>query len=329
MAVDRLEGGERRQSFAEPSQTHVEATLTRLAQDYDLGGYIADEVLPPVPVDSIKYQYPVWDDKPLDTESSSTDPGIKRADKAPWARSERTVTWTEAETEEYGLEVPISDRERTKGPNLDLDGVNTNFATSVVRNEQEARVADLLTTTGNMATGHYTTLSSSADQWDSYSEADSDPIEDIDTGRQTIHGASGKNPNLLVLGRQVFDKLKWHPSLTDVFKYSERGIVTAEMMAAALGIDKVLIGDAIYNTAAEGQTKSGSYIWGKHAVLLYQPPSPVPNTMSAGWQFQYRGIETKKWREEKISCDVVRVSHDQDEELTNTACIYLIASAVA
>lgn len=111
-----------------------------------------------------------------------------------------------------------------------------------------------------------TTLSGT-DQWSDY--ANSDPIGDVKDGKAAIHALIFKEPNTLVLGKQVYDKLVDHPNIIDRIKYSALGVATPDLLARIFDVKSVIIAGAGYESATEGQDSSMAYIWGKYAWLLY------------------------------------------------------------
>lgn len=127
-------------------------------------------------------------------------------------------------------------------------------------------------------------------QWD---VAGSTPIEDIQ--KQVIHMSevTGMEPNVLVLSPYVFMRLSQHAEILDRIKYTQRGIVTSDLLAALFfpdGGGKVLVPKASSDTSKEGNaTRSYSFIYGKSALLAYANPAPSIETPSAGYIFNWQG----------------------------------------
>lgn len=146
--------------------------------------------------------------------------------------------------------------------------------------------------------------------------ATSDPIADIEARRLVMKTNTGRDPNILILGAKTWSRgLKNHPDLLDRIKYTQRGIVTTDLVAAALGVDKVIIAEATQNTSAEGTTGSYSFIDSQsRALLAYAPPNPGVLIPAAGYTFIWTapagannqfGIRTKKFRLEWLESDRV------------------------
>lgn len=138
--------------------------------------------------------------------------------------------------------------------------------------ELENAVASSVFSGTYYATGNKVTLSGT-DQWSDYTN--SDPISDITTGRAAARADMGIYPNVLVLGAAVMEKLRWHPQILELIKYSQRGVVTEDILAALLAFDKVIVGQSVY--AADDGTITD--LWGKKAALVYVPMDEQMNVM--------------------------------------------------
>ena len=310
----------KRERFAEPGDLHVDAALSQVSIDFRIDEFIADIVSPRIRAEKESDKYFVWG-----TEAFNN-PTTIRAPKAAYARTEFAPSTASYMCEEYGLEIPIDDRERRNADaGADIEIAAVEKATGIIMTGREKRLGDLLTSTASVTQN--TTLTGT-DQWSDYTN--SDPVGDIDTARAAIHAAGSPNPNLLVLGREAFDVLKRHPSLLEAFKYNPRsGVVTEGMMGEFFGVDRVLVGNARYRTSNEGQADALGYVWGKHTILLYTPKTPSRYTPAATYSFVFTDRVVETYREPEHSVTVVRVREEVAEKVTSTACCYLIKNAVA
>jgi len=208
---------------------------------------------------------------------------------------------------------------------LDLDVDTTENITDALIRDREKRVADMLFSTSYVT--NYTTLTGS-DQWSDY--AGSDPIGDIETGMQSVREACGRTPNTIVMGRQVMSELRNHPDLLERIKYTQKGVVTADLLSSLIeGNPRVVVGDLMYDSSQEGGDESLGYIWGKKVLIAYIEQSPSLRSMSLAYQFYSKDRITKQWREDKIDADRVQVQEVSDEKLVSADCGYLIEDAVA
>jgi hypothetical protein len=121
--------------------------------------------------------------------------------------------------------------------------------------------------------------------------------------------ATGQKANTLVLGATTWSKgLKWNADLTDIIKYTQKGIATPELLATALEFKKVLIGSAIYNTAAEGATPVYADIWSDNALVMYLPDAPGLMTPSAMYTFVSRPFRVRRWMDDVEEAEYVEAS---------------------
>lgn len=200
----------------------------------------------------------------------------------------------------------------------------TENVTEKIQIGKEQALATVMANTSILT--NYTTLSGT-DQWSDYTN--SDPMDDIKTAKSAVHAAIFREPNVLVLQKQVYDKLLDHPDIVERIKYSQLGVASPELLARLFGVDKVVIAGAGYNSATEGQDDSMSYIWGKHAWLLYVAPTKRLKQITFGWTFHYKNRMTEKWTEGDRKGTYVRVAENYDQKLVSASAAYLLKNAIA
>lgn len=180
-----------------------------------------------------------------------------------------------------------------------------------------------------------------ASQFLQWNNPASDPITDIRAGKTAVLESTGFEPNVLVLGKRVWDVLVDHP---DIVGRIDRGqtpggpaMAQTQNLAALLELEEVLVMKAIHNSAAEGQTNVHAFIGGKVALLAYRPQSPGLMVPSAGYTFNWTGLSgsgpggtrIKKFRMEPIEADRVEISMAFDQRVIANALGYFFATAVA
>jgi len=117
------------------------------------------------------------------------------------------------------------------------------------------------------------------------------PVADIALQITSILQKTGYKPNALVLGTQAYNTLINNDDVVDRIKYTQRGVLGADLLAAVVGVDKVYVSYAGENTAAEGATASNSFIFADtdSALLCYAAPSASLMSASAGLTFTWSG----------------------------------------
>jgi len=301
----------------EPNNVHVDAILSNISIKYSNAAYVGLQLMPVVPVKKESDKYYIYNSK----ADRFRIPTTLRAPKT----ESKTVDWkTTTDTyqcEEHALNDLIDDRERNnadKPINPEVDTVE--FLTDIIELAQEKRIVDLLT---GASMTHNATI---AVKWEDY--VNSDPIGDIETGKQDVHSRIFREPNTLLLGKSVYDKLKHHPDILDRIKYVQKAVATEDLMASILGVDKVVVGKAGYNTKKEGQTAVYDYLWGKYALLAYVEPRPGIKKFSLGYTFKVGNNIVRRARMETKHSDWFEPSMIVDEKLVCVDCSYLMKACI-
>jgi hypothetical protein len=120
-------------------------------------------------------------------------------------------------------------------------------------------------------------------------------IKDIYAAKSAILGKTGKKPNTLVLDYGTFIAQQFNPVIADKIKYTQRGVITTELLASVLQLDEVLVGEAIYTSQNQskkpGNAFTGTQIWSpsgadKGNAFLYYRGTPGLRVVSALFQFR-------------------------------------------
>lgn len=125
-----------------------------------------------------------------------------------------------------------------------------------------------------------------------------DPIMDVRKASDAIEGTTGYRPNVLVVPSTLMTQLTQHPDIVDRVKYTQ-GVaagVTEGNVAAALGVDRIVVANTVYNSGPYMEDNSGGenalqYMAGDGALLLYAAPNPGLMTPSAGYVFGWTGYQ--------------------------------------
>lgn len=291
-----------------PSDVHVNRPLTiaSVAFIQSASNFIADRVFPTIPVSKRSDQYFVYNRGDwFRSQAEERAPGAESAGGG-WR-----VTTAEYAAKRYAFHQDVDDptRANTDDP-LSPDQDAVEFVTNQLLLKREA-----LFVAQHFTSSIWTGSSTGADiavgtTWDNPA---STPIEDLDTQIIAMAEKTGYKPNKLVLGPEVWLKLKNHPDLLERIKYTQTGIVNTQLLATLLGIDEVLVPMATRNTAAELATAVYDFFWGKSALLVYAAPRPGLKTPSAGYTFAWTGLlgagaygaRVKKFRLERNESDRV------------------------
>ena len=129
-------------------------------------------------------------------------------------------------------------------------------------------------------------------QFIKFSNGNSDPVAFIDEKKTDIHGETGRMPNRLALGVNVFNALKKHPAILERVKYggstANPASVTLNVLAQLFEVDRVTVPLSIMNKAGLGQVADMQYIGDPNAFLLaYATDAPSIEEPSAGYIFTW------------------------------------------
>lgn len=274
-----------------PSDVHVNAPLTQISIAFlqSMDRFIADQVFPNIPVSKQSDIYWYYDRGNFLRSQA--------ADRAPATESVGTG-YTVDKTKTYfckpkAIHHDVPDQVRGNAdPAINMDRDATELVTRQLAIKRESDWA-----TAFFAASLWTGSTTGSDITPStlWSAAGSTPYQDIDAEISSVEKKSGGfKPNTLVLGKDVWTSLKHHPETLDRIKGGATSdapaIVKLQQIAAELELERVLVANAVHNTAAEGASESNAYIVGaKHALLCYSNPRPSIMSPSAGYLFSWSG----------------------------------------
>jgi hypothetical protein len=147
----------------------------------------------------------------------------------------------------------------------------------------------------NEASGTDSTAVSTG-QFIKFSNGNSDPIKYFQDKVTEINQETGRTPNRLGLGVNVYNALTVHPAILDRVKYSgstpNPAKVTLNVLAQLFEIDRVVIDRTVQNKAGLGQKADMGFINDPNAFLLaYATDTPSIDEPSAGYIFTWDMLE--------------------------------------
>jgi len=292
---------------------HVDQVLTNISLGWPTLGLVGERLFPVVRVRKQSDKYRVFGREAWLPETSDyRAPGTEANEIPGMALSLDTYY-----AQEHSLQTPVTDEERENSDNdLSPDRDGTELVTSKILLGREVVMKNLVTTAANYATGMSTTLVGAA-QWSAY--ATSDPILNIRTAVRAIHAKVFMEPNVAIIPYLVMSFLEDHPDIIERIKYSERAILTPEIIASVFGLQNVIVpGVGVGSGApgAAGNAISVGYLWGDDVVLAWVPPRAGLRIPAFAYEFTwaYGGAEqvVDRWREERRKSDLIRVSRRYD-----------------
>lgn len=232
---------------------------------------------------------------------------------------------------DYSLEgqVPIEViQEGQAGPGIDHAAMAVRKVSNIMALRLEKQAADIARTAGSYAAGNKVTLTGTA-QWSDFTGV-SQPIQNIETAKEAVRAATGKRPNTIVMGAAVMAKLRQHPIVVDRMKYTGRDVATVEILAALFGVQRVVVGDALYANDA-GTTFTD--VWGKDVVVAYTELGSLADmgAPSYGYSYTLSGypLAEEPYYDRNTKSWVFPVTRAEAPVLASASAGYLITNAVA
>lgn len=270
---------------------HIDRALTNISVAYlqDASAFIADKVFPIVPVKKQSDVFFIYDKgdfmrdeaqvRGAGTESAGGDYGVE-ASEPYYCRKHA-----------FHKDVTPEERANYDEP-LDADTDATDFVSQKMLIRREMEWASKFFTAGVWGTEIAGVAENATDgqalQWNL---ATSNPIKDITDAGVAMAGATGFKPNTLVLSPYAFNALKNHEDILDRIKYTQKGIVTEDLLATLFGVKNVYVAWGVVNSAAKGAANAVDFIMGKSALLCYSAERPALRKPSAGYIFAWTGLE--------------------------------------
>jgi hypothetical protein len=124
-----------------------------------------------------------------------------------------------------------------------------------------------------------------------FNNPSSDPIGAVTDSAVTMASQTGFKPNTIVCSPKVFYALKNHEDILDRIKYTQKGIVTADLLATLFEVDNFYVAWGVVNTANQGAADNINFIMGNHLLLCYVNPKPAIKKPSAGYIFSWTGFD--------------------------------------
>lgn len=306
---------------------HVNRPLTNIAMNYiqEQSRFVADQVFPYVGVDKKSDSYFEFDKGDLTRiEAKPRSPGAESAGSG-YRTSTDTFT-----TEVYAFHKDVSDIVRANSDNpLNPDRNATEY---VIQNLLMKRELLFGNTFMEPTSSDYSAWGNT-DNSSEWHDSTGTPIKDIRDAITTVQQVWDK-PNVAVMGVDVYNMLRDHDNFVNRVKYTQApGSFTIEqLMADVLDIDKVVVGNAIYNSAEEGASESMGYCIPNDALLLaYAPSTPQIDLPAAGYTFGWESlpgadglnVSMKSFRMEENESDRIEGQMAFDLKQTSSALGYL------
>lgn len=292
-------------------------------------GFIGLSILPIFETPLQSADYPI-----IPLESLLKLQETKRAPRGGYNRSDyefKTGTYACAE---YGWEEPVDDGEAALYRRyFDAEEVAVKRAVDVILRNQEARIAAAIMNTLNI-----TATSDVGIAWST--PATATPRTDVNTAKQAMRMASGLVPNVIAMSKKVFDATLMIQEITNALVYTNPLQIGGEeaqrrTLAQYFGVDEILVGGAIKDSAKKGQSASIADLWDDEYIALLKVSSGGQDLRDPciGRTFLWTAdspsnLVTEQYREEQTRSNVYRARHNVAEAFVFKGAGYLLGNII-
>jgi hypothetical protein len=87
---------------------------------------------------------------------------------------------------------------------------------------------------------------------------------------------------------EVFNILRYHPQMLRALGYADNrpGGLSQDELAFAMDVRRLLVGTAVFESAAEGQASAIQAVWGKNIIFCVAPQTAARGQVSLGYRIQ-------------------------------------------
>jgi hypothetical protein len=259
----------------------VNPALTGIAIAYRNEELIADMVLPRMPVGTKEFKY---NELPIQDAITVTNTLVGR--KSAPRQVEFGMIERPGNVNDYGLTdgVPIDDIEqantmRAQGGVYDPKATAVQNLTDLVALDREVRVASVVFNAATYPVGNRTVLAGTS-QW-------SDPLSNPITAISDALDIPMMRPNVCVMGRVAWTKLRRHPAMVKAANRSngDSGMITKQEFMDMFELKEFHIGEGFVNIARPGQAPVLSRVWGRNCVFFRRDTLATPKGGRATFGF--------------------------------------------
>jgi len=293
----------------------VDPVLTQIARGYTNSRLIGTELFPVIEVEKEGGKIPQFTKEAFK---------IYNTERAIRARSNRISPELQSTIDfvltEHDLEYPMDYREIEESATpMKLHAATVVSDGILLRLEKQ--ISELVQNLSTFPTGNKITLAAGS----KFDEEVSNPFLIIDTAIDAVRSKIGKRPNVCLMGAATYKALKNHSKILDRIKYTERAVVSEEILRQLFGFDKLLVGDAVY--ANDGGIFSD--IWTDNMVLGYVP-QPIENGSrsyyepSFGYTLRKKGMPIVDTYDENGKVEIIRSTDIFVPKVVGSEAGYLI-----
>lgn len=291
--------------------------LSDVSVKYSPSGMIHAEAAPMVNVKRDKDSYRVYDRNWRIPETIRADKGLAR-------QHEWDISTSSYNLENHALKDYVTQDEKDNFDEIDYRADTVVELTEKIAMRKEKSLATLCAV-ANFSNG----VSLAATALWSLDTTVSNPIPMFDTGCSVVMQNSGVKPNWAIVPRDSYVAAKNHGQVLERVKYTSREM-SEGILAALLGVEKLLVPHQNEDTSAKGIASALSPIFTNDFVLLgYSPARASVKSVSTFLMFQKSKPPVRTWiDDEREGAEAIEVSYKYQFKVVASLTAYYINNAI-
>ncbi|MCP4131537.1 MAG: hypothetical protein GY754_11215 [bacterium] len=289
--------------------------LSTLAQGYADPLFVSESIFKRTPVNKNSEKFPIWGDyRFVDYGDGLLRPIRTAAKQKDWSLPD----YGTYNCLSYALGDKLEDEEiRHSYYNIVNEEIEeTMFLMKIAR---ECSRASILTNADSYPDGNKETPLL---KWDNDAVS---VVKEFDRIKNIVAQKIGVEPNIVLMGKLVFLKLKQKAEFSEKIKYTQKDIVTADLMANLLGVDEILVGESLKK---QDKKTAKEPIWGNMTLFCHVTKRNGKKTPTFARAFELSGYpKTYKWRTPPRN-NHFEVEHYYDDKIVGPEAGYLVNEPV-
>jgi hypothetical protein len=308
------------------------APLMEFRWDHPAPEFIGGEILTDMPVKKKSATFPR-----LRVETLIDNPDTVRAKGGAYNRGNFELEDDTYLCKNYGFEQVLDDEDRENyASDFDAEMAAVMIGEHRVALARERRIAAAVFNTTTW-TGSSLYTDKSGTPW---STASTDWIAHVQDAVQAVIAGSGMLPDTLIISQGTWTKLMTNDKTRAQFPGAPKITIAMiqEVLASLCGLERILVGRAVYNTKPQGSTAAvPAFVWGNGAagtanyamVAKLAKKGADPSTPCIGRSPRWEPLSAsefvvQQYREEQTESDVFRVKNFLTEKILIPGCGHLL-----
>jgi len=296
---------------------HNDQVLSALSIKYENAEYTGEMWLPTFGVSKETGKYRIYSrdgwfkGAPKKADGALTEEATLSYDEGTYSCYERAIKDIVTDRAVKYADSPVSPK---------MDAVE--FLTEKILLSKELDIWTLLTgTSGLQQAGYYTALTGTT-AWSGGSSPDI--LGDISTAIKAIAKAIGKRPNQISFTTEIAEAVAQDDKIIEILKHHSTDMITGIGLPGSIRSCKIIITDALLNSADEGLTASYDYVLSDNVVIAFVNPK---NKLTLGRTFSSSKNKVARWRDEDREGEFVKVNTVYAPKITTLAAGYMFTNA--